>query len=431
VSPALQVDLSIVIVDQDMRRLGDGSPAPPEPSPHDEPDEVTPAPRRRRTVVAGATAVATGLAVAGWGITSAAAGGSTVAGFPRIASLASSSTPTAAVAARVERSVVDLRAKQGYLGSSDAGTGMVVTASGDVLTNNHVIRGATSITARLVSTGASYPTRVVGTDASDDIAVLRLVGAPPLVPITAGDADHLSTGTRVLAIGNALAKPGPPTVTTGRITGTKRTITAADQGPSSAGEQLTGLLATDADVISGDSGGPLADTAGQVVGMDTAVGVASGGRGLSAPPPATGFAIPITRALAIAGRIVQGRASSAVVIGTPGFLGIRTSAPILRRGGRGFGGPGWGSASHAVAPADDTGSAATVAAVLPGGPAARAGVTSGDTITAVDGHAVHDGAELFTAMSGTHGGDSVTLSWKDPAGRTHHGSSTLIAGPAA
>jgi S1-C subfamily serine protease len=368
--------------------------------------------RRRLPLIAGATVVTTGLAFAGWGLVGAAASGSATSGFPHVHGLdAGSSIDGASVAAGVDRFVVDISAYDGETGGGDAGTGMVLTANGEVLTNNHVVAGATAIQVKLVSTGRSYAATVMGTDAADDVALLKMHGASGLATMTAADPSDVHKGMAVAAIGNALAKPGKPTVATGRITDTDQIITAGDEGGPS--ERLSGMLQTDADVVSGDSGGPLVDSTGQVIGMDTASSAGSTSPGLAEQADvetATGFAIPITAALDIAKQIASGHTSDRVVIGTRGRLGV----VVVSADGLSF----------------SSSSGATVEQVIPGTAAAAAGLQPGDVITAVGSHRVATPAELTTAIHATRSGDRAQISWLDSSGTSHTATATLGSGPA-
>ncbi len=146
---------------------------------------------------------------------------------------------------------------------------MIVTSSGEVVTNNHVVSGATSITVVLNGVTTSRPATVIGTDSTDDIALLRIQGATNLPTVTFANSSSVSVGDGVVSIGFALGLTGEPTVTTGIISAEGRTITATDSSGTSS-ESLTGLLQTDAAISSGDSGGPLIDSSGLVIGMDTA-----------------------------------------------------------------------------------------------------------------------------------------------------------------
>jgi len=403
---------------------------------------AAPAPRsRRRRVIAGGTVLVTGLAFAGWGVADALTSTAATRGFPHVTGLsAAGSVSETATAAAVDKAVVDIDATDGYSGEADAGTGMVITSTGDVLTNNHVVAGATSVTVTLVSTGRSYQAKVLGTDAADDVALLKLRGASGLSTIDAGDATSATSGIEVAAVGNALGRAGTPTVAIGSITGTGRSITASDDGDGASSERLTGLLETDADIVSGDSGGPLVDSSGQVIGMDTAAASSdSGGFGFeqsAITSSSDGYAIPITTALDIARKIANGKASSKIVIGTPGFLGLElgsTSSGFFGQapGDGGFGSDG-GSAlgtSYSTSASGQTG--LTVAGVVSNSPAAAAGIAAGDTITSLDGTTVTSADGLTAMLAKTHGGDRVSVGWRDAAGASHRATVTVIPGPAA
>ena len=223
-----------------------------------------------------------------------------------------------AVAAKVEPGVVDITSTLNYQSETAEGTGMVLNSNGLVLTNNHVINGATSIKATLVTSGKTYTARVLGYDVTDDVALLQLQNASGLKTVSVGNSSQVTLGTPVLAIGNAGGQGGTPTVAPGIINATNRTITAGDQG-SGTTETLHGMLQTSAQIQPGDSGGPLANAAGKVIGMDTA---ASSSGSESSSSSTMGYAVPINTALSIARQIAAGHSSSTIQIGLPGFLGV-------------------------------------------------------------------------------------------------------------
>jgi S1-C subfamily serine protease len=308
---------------------------------------------------------------------------------------------SAAIAAKVDPAVVDVNTVLEYQHGRAAGTGVVIGSSGLVLTNNHVVAGATSITVTEVTDGRTYRATVVGYDRSEDVAVLQMTGASGLATAPIGDSDKVSVGDGVVAIGNAGGTGGTPAVAAGTVTALNQSITASDQSTGSS-EQLTGLIQVAADVQSGDSGGPLANSSGQVVGIDTAASVefryqASGG---------TGFAIPINQAVAIAHQIIAGKASTKVHIGETGFLGVQV-----------------GSANAA------TGSGAAVVGVVAGSPADSAGLVAGDVITSVNGRTVDSPTTLTQLLDGFHPGDRVRLGWTDSSGQPQTSTVELIAGP--
>ena len=303
------------------------------------------------------------------------------------------------VASQVDRSIVDITSRITYRNATAAGTGMVVTADGEVLTNNHVIEGATSITATSVTTGERYTATVLGTDPTADVALLRLTKASGLTPIVVGDASKVGVGDQVVALGNAGGLGGTPAVATGYVTALEQSITASDTSGAHP-QRLTGLIETDAEIRPGDSGGPLANTKAQVIGMDTAATI-NGGFGGAAN---RGYAIPIQRALAIVHQIEAGQGSATVHIGTRGMIGVQVSA-LSTAGG------------------------ATVENVTSGSPAETAGIRAGDTITAIDGQPVTGSDSLGTLVKAHAAGEQVTVTWTTPDGSQHSARVTLVAGP--
>ena len=316
---------------------------------------------------------------------------------------------TSQIAAQVDPGLVDVVTTLGYQHGEAAGTGLVLTSSGEVLTNNHVIDGATSIRVTDVGNGRTYPARVVGYDHSHDIAVLQLQGASGLKTVTLGNSSSAAAGQKVVALGNAGGKGGTPSVATGRIASLGASITASDASAGTS-ERLTGLIHHDAGIQPGDSGGPLVNTAGQVIGINTA---ASSGFQIQAGHTQA-FAIPINRAVSIASQIEAGTASATVHIGATGLMGVEVM-----------------SAGNAAASGVPAGSGAAMAAVIPNSPAAGAGLTGGDVINSVDGQRVSSPSALQSALGQHHPGDSVRISWADTAGQTHSATVVLITGPAA
>jgi S1-C subfamily serine protease len=312
-----------------------------------------------------------------------------------------------------------------YQSAEAAGTGIVLTSSGEILTNNHVIDGATSISVTVVSTGVSYVADVVGTDASQDIAVLKLENASGLVPATLDTTSTVAAGDAVTGVGNA---GGTSTLTAaaGSVTSVGQTITASGEDSTDA-ETLTGLIQVDADIQSGDSGGPLYDADGEVIGIDTAA--SSGTAAIS------GFAITIDAALDVVTLIHAGVETSTVTIGYPAFLGdaVGSSATASTDtgsvNGRSYRGS-LGAASGTTGSTATTGDSALITAVVDGSAAAAAGIVAGDTITAVDGTTIASAAALTSTLDAYNPGDAVTITWTDTAGATHTASATLTAGPA-
>ncbi len=324
----------------------------------------------------------------------------------------SSASSTAAIAAKVSPGLVDVVSTLGYQGARAAGTGMVLTSSGTVLTNNHVIQGATSIAVTDIGNGRTYQAKVAGYDQSHDIAVLKLQGATGLRTVDLGDSAQAAVGERVVALGNAGGKGGAPSIAEGHIVGLGASITAAEESTGTS-EQLTNLIHHNAGIQPGDSGGPLVNAEGQVIGVDTA---ASSGFRLDsgqAQKTTQAFAIPINEASAIARQIDTGTGSATVHIGATAFVGVQIM-----------------SAQNAVSNGVEQGSGAEVAGVLAGSPAEGAGLAAGDVITSVGGQQVSSPEVLQAVLGHHHPGDSVVISWTDQAGQQQSQTITLTSGPA-
>ncbi len=368
--------------------------------------------RRRHALLAAGSVVAAGaLAFGGLGVANA---------------MAASPLTTSQIASKVDPGLVDVVSTLGYQGGEAAGTGMVLTSSGEVLTNNHVIDGATSIKVTDVGNGRTYTAKVVGYDSSHDVAVLQLVGASGLSTVSLGSAST-SAGQTVVALGNAGGQGGTPSVATGTVTSLGQSITASDASSGNA-EQLTGLIETNADIQPGDSGGPLVNSYGQVIGMNTAASTGASTAGYQAQSGATqtqAFAIPISEASSIASQIEAGTSSSTSHIGATAFLGVEISAGSVGAGyGGGYGGYGGYGGSAASG-------GATIAGVTSGSAAAQAGLTAGDQITAVAGHAITSSSDIASALENHHPGDTISISWTDQSGQSQTATVVLTTGPAA
>src|SRR5262245_13650545 len=168
--------------------------------------------------------------------------------------------------AKVDAGVVDVNTQLAYAGGAAAGTGIVVSASGEVLTNNHVIRGATTIRVRNVADGRTYAATVAGYSVPADVALLKLKGAAGLTTARIGNSATVRPGQRVSAVGNTGGVGGSPRVSNGQVTALRQTITVTDDRGSST--RLTGLIKTSVPLQPGDSGGPLLDGAGRVIGIN-------------------------------------------------------------------------------------------------------------------------------------------------------------------
>jgi S1-C subfamily serine protease len=279
-----------------------------------------------------------------------------------------------------------------------AGTGIVLTPSGEVLTNNHVIAGATSVRVD-AGNGHSYPATVVGYDRTRDLALLDAQGASALPVASLAPRAAPAVGDPVTAIGNA-GGTGTLTAAPGRVSGVNQSITATDQASGSS-EQLSGLIAVVANVRPGDSGGALENAGGRVIGVVTA---ASTGFHFQQGTQ-EGFAIPIGAALPVGRQIEAGKSSDTVHIGPTAQLGVLVGSS--------------GSAPGAL-----------VVGVVPGAPAQGAGIGDGDAITSLGGMPVDSPTTLTTLIDRYRPGQSTEVGWTDPAGATHSATVVLGSGPA-
>src|SRR5580700_1659147 len=223
--------------------------------------------RHRGRTMLGLTATAIVAAGAGAGAAVGLSHGSTTGGSAT--STSQSALSTSQIASRVDPGLVDVKATLGYQQATSLGTGIVLTSNGEILTNNHVINGATAVSVTDIGNGKTYKATVVGYDESHDIAVLQLSGASGLTTATTGDSNSVGVGNSVVALGNAGGTGGTPSVAAGSVTALNQSITASDASSGSS-EQLTGLIETNANIQPGDSGGPLVNSHGQVIGIDTA-----------------------------------------------------------------------------------------------------------------------------------------------------------------
>jgi len=328
----------------------------------------------------------------GWG--GFGAGGGTYPGS------GSTTTATTEATDAQQTGVVDIDV---VLGGTEqaAGTGLVLTSNGEILTNRHVVQGETAIRVTVPATGRSYSARVVGISTSTDVAVVQLVNASGLA--TVRTATHaVRVDDAVVGVGNAGGTGGRPTAAAGTVTGVEATIMASDSDGNNP-ERLTGLIETDAAIQPGDSGGPLLDTSNAVVGMDTA-GSARGG---------DGYAIPIATALSVARSIEAGGS------GTQAGAGSSTSTrPSTQTSTR---------RAYLGVAVEDGPSGALIGDVTQGSPAAAAGLEAGDTITSLAGHRVGSVADLASVMASVTPGRRVTVTWIDAAGTAHTGRVTPAA----
>ncbi len=378
-----------------------GYPVPPPPPPRN---------HHRALIITGAVALAFGVGA-----------GALVNGLgssPTGTATATSKTSLSAsqIASRVDRGLVDVVSTDGLAQAESAGTGIVLTSTGEILTNNHVISGATSIKVVDIGNGRTYTAKVVGYDASADVAVIQAQGASGLTTASLGDSSTVGVGSSVVALGNAEGKGGTPSMATGTVTALNQSITASDD-LSGTQEQLTGLIETNADIQPGDSGGPLVNPYGEVIGMDTAASSSYQfqDQGSSATQA---YSIPINTATSIANQIEAGTGSSTVHIGATAFLGVGVGSSQ-----NGFGGSGNSSGN--------SGSGAYLQNVEQGSPAASAGLTEGDTLTSVGGVSVSSSEDIQHVLVKYHPGDKIQVSWLDQSGQSQTATVTLATGPAA
>lgn len=318
-----------------------------------------------------------------------------------------------AVASKVDPVVVDINttvqtSTSGTTGQA-AGTGIIVSSNGEVLTNNHVIQGSTSISVTLQGQSGTHTATVVGADPTDDIALIQIQGVSGLPTAQLADSSTLKVGQSVAAIGNALGQGGTPAATGGAVTALNQAITVTnDMGGT---ENLSGLIQMDASISPGDSGGPLANSSGQVVGLITAAETNGRSQNQSST---VGYAIPVNTAVDIANQIRSGHATSKILIGPTGYMGIEvqdlSSAAASRLG--------LGVTSGAL-----------VVGTATGGPADQAGIAQNAVITAVNGQQITSSADLGPAIQSHKPGTQIQVSWVDQAG-THTAPVTLTSGPA-
>jgi S1-C subfamily serine protease len=335
----------------------------------------------------------------------------------------SGSLNAAALASKVDPGIVDITSALTYDDATAEGTGMVLTSTGLVLTNNHVIDEATKVSATLVSSGHSYTAQVLGYNATADVALLQLEGASGLKTVNLSSSAKAAVGEAVLALGNAGGKGGLPSTAQGTIQGLNQSIQASDEGAGTT-ENLHGMIETNTPIQQGDSGGPLVNGSAQVIGMDTAANSETTGFGGSSAAT-TGYAIPISTALSVANEIKSGQASADVHIGLAGFMGVDVadaSTPTDCRGETGDGGDGFGGFGGFTSPVS---SGALICLVYPSSPAFSAGLQGGDVITSVDGTAITSADGLTAITANSHPGDKYSITYVDQEDAKHTTTTTL------
>ena len=302
--------------------------------------------------------------------------------------------------------IVDIDTSLGYQQGAAAGTGIVLTSTGEILTNNHVIRGETNVKVTDIDNGHTYAAKVVGYDLAADVAVVQLKNASNLQTARIGSSTGAKVGDTVTAYGNAGGVGGTPSTAGGKIVGLGRSITASDDSGDS--EKLTGLIETNAALEPGDSGGPIVDSSGTVIGMDTAASSSFQLEFQSSAP--RGYAIPIQKATAIAAQIVAGHSSATIHVGATGFMGVSVEPQ------RSFFG-------------DQSGGGLMVSGVVPGSPVEKAGLEPGDVVTAFDGKVIDTPSKLTALVITKAPGDTVRIHWIDAFGTAHSSTLRLVSGP--
>jgi S1-C subfamily serine protease len=319
----------------------------------------------------------------------------------------------AKIASKVDPGLVDITTSYASSSGSAEGTGMIITSNGLVLTNNHVVEDAASLSVRDIATDTTYVGTVVGYDLNQDVALIQLKDASGLTTIKTANSDKVTSGEKIVGIGNAGGLGGTPSYVAGSVVALNQGITAGDETNPAGSEHLSGLIEVNAAIQPGDSGGPLVNAKGKVVGMDTAGSDLNGGFGYQPNGASTnrGYAIPINTALAIVSAIRDDNASSGVHIGATAFLGVEFASAASTGGG--------GTSSSGV----------TIAGTVAGTPASQAGLVAGDTITEIAGQSVTSGSDLQSILLTKKPGDAIKVTYVNSRGATETASVTLASGP--
>ena len=379
--------------EQDLPPVGDAAPQSPlRPSLPDRTAPPPPSPRRGRLVallvatalLAGTVGGVVGARIADEGdaavtATPPPAARPPAAGGPTGPSTLAGALDVRTLLAQVEPSVVAIRTGGSF--RTGTGSGVLLSADGEVLTNAHVVEGSSALRVTLNGESQSRPAVLVGADEGHDLALLRITGAEGLPVAKLGRSADLQVGDDVVAIGNALGLRGAPTVTRGIVSALDRTL-----------DNLTGLIQTDAAINPGNSGGPLVNAAGQVVGINTAISGA--GQNI-------GFAIPIDQALPIIDRLRTGASAPAA-----GYLGVALDDPP--DGSRG----------------------ALIVEIVPGSPADAAGLRPGDVVTSLGGKEVDGAAEAAGQVRDHRPGEEIEIDYQRD-GRSGTTRATLVPRPSA
>ena len=308
---------------------------------------------------------------------------------------------TDGIAAKLDPAIVDVNTVVGS--GQAAGTGEIITSNGEILTNNHVVDRSTSIQVTIAGRSQTYTAHVIGVDPSADIALIQVDGVSGLPTVSFGSSSSVKVGDPIVALGNALGQGGTPDVSQGSVTALDQTITASEGGSKS--EQLTGMLQSDATIYPGDSGGPLANSSGQVVGMITAGDV----QGFRSSASTVDYAIPSDTILSVVNQIRAGQASSQIIYGQTGYIGVSVQD---------F------DASAAAQLNLNVTSGALVAGVVSSSPAASAGITRYSVITSVAGIKITNIDDLGNTLLAHKPGEQVSITWVNQSG-THTATVTL------
>jgi S1-C subfamily serine protease len=301
----------------------------------------------------------------------------------------------AKIANKVDPGLVDITTTFASANGTAEGTGMILTKNGLVLTNNHVVEDAASLSVRDVATNATYVGTVVGYDLGEDVALIQLKNATGLTTIKTANSDKVAAGEKIVGIGNAEGLGGTPSFVAGSVVALDQAITAGDETNPAGSEHLSGLIEVNAAIQPGDSGGPLVNAKGKVVGMDTAGSDLNGGFGFNPGNTSSerGYAIPINTALSIVTSIRDDDATSGVHIGATAFLGVEFDS----------------ATAAGVNPNSSSG--VVIAGTVAGTPANRAGLVAGDVITSIDGQTVSTGSDLQTILLTKRPGDTIHLDY--------------------
>ncbi|MGB3483354.1 MAG: trypsin-like peptidase domain-containing protein [Mycobacterium sp.] len=302
----------------------------------------------------------------------------------------------------VENNLVQISTRVDFQGVVGNGTGIVLTPEGAVLTNHHVIQGADEIRALTLSNGQTYNADVLGYDRSNDVALIQLRGASGLIPAPLGNSAALTVGEPVVTLGNANGTGNPLTREQGRVTALGQTISAEDELTGSS-HSLGNLIESSTNLRSGDSGGALVNSAGQVVGLNAAATYNFKLNGESTPG-GQGYAIPINEALGIVDQIRSGTGTAEVHIGPSAILGVGVSG--VDRGQAGL----------------------PIQSIMRGGPADQAGLRPGDVLLRIDGTPISSANTLTAVLDQRYPGNNIELVWRDATGFERTGHAILASG---